>query len=302
MKAEQLIEAARADKSSKARSLVITFMGEIVSVQPERVWLGSIIGTLAAFGLSERLVRTTCNRLLREGWLQSCRGGRKSYYHFSEFGARQYQRAAARIYAPNKPHWDGYWTVMLTGGLKREVRATLAERLGWLGFGCLNNEVLLRAGFGEDHRGVLQELDVAVPVFRADTDAIGVEVTTLCRDLWAIGSLAKRYKAFINRFIDVAAEHLTPELALSIRVLLIHEYRRIVLTDPELPNDLLPSDWAGDTARTLASELYRSVLEPSDRWLSKHLVLQRGSWPVLNATARSRFKAATWSGQLVALA
>ena len=277
-------------------------MGEIVSVQPERVWLGSIIDALATFGVNERLVRTTCNRLLQEGWLQSVRGGRRSYYHFTEFGARQYQRAAARIYAPKKPDWDGYWTLILTSGLTRKMRDLLAERLGWLGFGVLNNDVLLRAGYREDHKSVLDELNIEAPVFRADSASIGVEVTTLCRDLWEIDALGEGYAAFINRFDGLEVDRLAPEIAVAIRVLLIHEYRRIVLTDPELPNDVLPSDWAGDRARALVSGLYRTLLEPSDLWLTEHLALQNGSWPAMNAIVCDRFKAETWSGRLVALA
>ena len=94
---------------SRARSLIVTFFGDVVSVQPARAWLGSLISVMGNLELSEHLVRTACNRLAREGWLQSLRLGRRSYYHFSDYGARQYRRAAYRIYAPRKPEWDGYW-------------------------------------------------------------------------------------------------------------------------------------------------------------------------------------------------
>ena len=74
----------------KARSLIVTFFGDVVSVQPSRVWLGSLIGVMGSLGLGEHLVRTTCNRLVKEGWLQSHQQGRRSYFGFSDYGARQY--------------------------------------------------------------------------------------------------------------------------------------------------------------------------------------------------------------------
>jgi phenylacetic acid degradation operon negative regulatory protein len=38
---------------------------------------------------------------------------------------------------------------------------------------------------------------------------------------------------------------LTPERCFQIQLLLIHFYRRVVLKDPLLPEELLPAHWAG---------------------------------------------------------
>ena len=45
------------------------------------------------------------------------------------------------------------------------------------------------------------------------------------------------------------------------------EFRRIALADPQLPPALLPPDWIGDNARSLAAEIYASVAESSERFL-----------------------------------
>ena len=300
--AEALLRAALG--GAKARSLIVSFMGDVVSVQPQPVWLGSLIAALAGLGLNERSVRTTCNRLTREGWLRSQRCGRRSYYHFSAFGARQYQRAAARIYAPAKPAWDGFWTIVLAAGLPPPQRERLAEQLGWLGFGRLRGEVLIRAGYGDDHRALLEELGAEAPVFRAQGDALGDSLPRLCRETWAVDELNQAYRSFMERFAPWAdaAPTLSPHTAFRLRFCLVHAYRRIVLTDPELPANLLPSGWQGDAARRLAASLYHRWLDASEAWLATVLQPQSGAWPAKAAALGARFRDATWSGRLVALA
>ena len=288
---------------SRARSLIVTFFGDVVSVQPARAWLGSLISVMGNLELSEHLVRTACNRLAREGWLQSLRLGRRSYYHFSDYGARQYRRAAYRIYAPRKPEWDGYWTVVLTRALDAPRRAELERQLGWLGFGRAGPDTLVRAGFGEDHRAVTAELGVEVPIFRAQTRDLGKAEFELCRQAWAVDSLKRGYGQFVDRYARLADEaEPAPGTSFQLRLMLIHDYRRIVLTDPELPSDLLPVDWPGDRARDLAAQLYHRWLPVSDAWLADRLQLEEGEWPAMSPAAQSRFRDATWTRRLVALA
>ena len=290
-------------RPGKARSLLVTFFGDVVSVQPAPVWLGSLIAVMGRLGLGEHLVRTTCNRLAREGWLKSHRRGRRSYYHFSDHGARQYRRAAYRIYAPRKPDWDGYWTIALTRGLDAARRAGLERQLGWLGFGRAGSDTLVRAGFGEDYRAVLTELGLEVPVFRAESGSLGSTELELCRKAWAVDALEHEYGRFVDRYASLAdAAVPAPGTAYRLRLMLIHEYRRIVLTDPELPSGLLPPDWPGDRARTLTGRLYHHWLEASEQWLAEHLEPEKGVWPAHSAAAQARFRDATWSRRRVVLA
>ena len=288
---------------ARARSLLVTFFGDVVSVQPARAWLGSLIAVTGSLGLSEHLVRTACNRLAKEGWLQSHRRGRRSYYRFSDYGARQYRRAAYRIYAPRKPEWDGYWTILFTRGLDAPRRGQLERQLGWLGFGRAGPDTLVRAGFGEDHLGVLAELGIEVPVFRAESGALGKPETELCRQAWAVDALNAEYGQFVDRYAPLANEPVAaPGTAFQLRLMLIHHYRRIVLTDPELPSALLPQDWSGDRARDLAASLYHRWLPASDSWLADRLELEDGVWPAMSPAAQARFRDATWTRRLVALA
>ncbi len=303
MNPAERLARSRLAEPVRARSLLVTFFGDVISVQPARAWLGSLIAVMRHLGLGEHLVRTACNRLAHDGWLQSRRLGRRSYYHFSDYGARQYRRAARRIYAPEKPVWDGCWTLVMTGNLPASRRAELAQRLGWLGFGRAGADTLVRAGFNEDYRAITSELGVNVPVFRAESGSLGPAETELCRQAFQVDALKRAFDQFVRRYSPLADELApAPETAFQLRLSLLHDYRRIVLTDPELPADLLPEDWPGDRARTLAARLYRRWLPNSDAWLADRLQLETGNWPEQSAPARARFRDATWTHRLVALA
>lgn len=74
------------------------------------------------------------------------------------------------------------------------------------------------------------------------------------------------YEAFITLFRpllpllrDCEPAELTPERCFQIQLLLIHFYRRVVLKDPLLPEELLPAHWAGQTARQLCINIYQRV-------------------------------------------
>jgi phenylacetic acid degradation operon negative regulatory protein len=50
---------------------------------------------------------------------------------------------------------------------------------------------------------------------------------------------------------------LDPAQAFIVRTLLIHEYRRVLLRDAQLPPALLPLDWPGVAAYALCRDFYR---------------------------------------------
>ena len=56
------------------------------------------------------------------------------------------------------------------------------------------------------------------------------------------------------------------EAAFIGRTVLIHEYRRILLHDPDVPEALLPADWPGTQARKRCARIYLSLCKAADRW------------------------------------
>jgi phenylacetic acid degradation operon negative regulatory protein len=92
-------------------------------------------------------------------------------------------------------------------------------------------------------------------------------------------------------------ERLSPQLARPLesqtsfvaRTLLIHEFRRILLTDPDLPDSLLPGDWPGHAAAELTKALYSRVCERSTRYVVQTLENEAGLLPEPDAAFFRRF-------------
>jgi phenylacetic acid degradation operon negative regulatory protein len=59
----------------------------------------------------------------------------------------------------------------------------------------------------------------------------------------------------------------------------MHEYRRTLLRDPQLPEQLLPADWPGGTARQLCYELYGLTQEHAESHLMAVLETADGRLP-----------------------
>jgi phenylacetic acid degradation operon negative regulatory protein len=72
-------------------------------------------------------------------------------------------------------------------------------------------------------------------------------------------------------------------------VLLVHEYRRAVLRDPQLPAALLSSDWAGSAAHALCRNLYRAIEGQAARHLEPLLRNAEGPLAEPGAAYYQRF-------------
>ena len=112
---------------------------------------------------------------------------------------------------------------------------------------------------------------------------------------WQLDAVAAGYERFIETFSPIATPRSRPRLeaadAFRLRILLIHDYRRIILRDPLLPKALLPSDWPWFEARRLCRQLYRATLPASEAWLDRHGSAQDGPLPAPNDAFRQRFAA-----------
>jgi phenylacetic acid degradation operon negative regulatory protein len=275
----------------RAKSLIVTVFGDAVEPHGGEVWLGSLIALLKPFGLSERLVRTAVLRLVREHWLAATQIGRRSYYRLSESGRHRFEDAHRRIYAAEGGRWSGRWHLVHVGldTLALPSRARVKAELIWQGFGTLAPNLLAHPSTdGAALDRLLRDLGVAGDVLVMEAEsAAGTTASAraaLVRRAWDLGGLARAYGDFLARFHAVAealqgSTVLEPATAFLVRVLLIHEFRRVLLRDPLLPKELLPVGWPGLAARRLARALYRGTSEPAERHLMAVLETAEGRLP-----------------------
>ena len=123
----------------------------------DRIWLGELIELMAPFGINERLVRTSCFRLIDEGWFSARREGRRSEYALTAAGRRRLELAYQRVYMPPVQDWDGRWTLVIAPRASEAGinRVELRRELEWQGFAQLTPGVMIHPVEKSD---VLREL------------------------------------------------------------------------------------------------------------------------------------------------
>ena len=296
---EQLTQGFAGQRPLRAGSLITTVFGDVVAPRGGVVWLGSLINTLDGFGLNHRLIRTSVFRLAKDGWLVSQPVGRKSYYGLTDVGRRRFETAAKRIYSPLADDWDNQWTLVVIDGLAAETRDVLRKEMSWLGFGALANGLMGHPDPDTQSMvDLLKELRVEdqVMVMRAEKfeTTSSESMRRWVRHSWRLEDLEARYGEFLDRFRPVykasrTASVIDPAAAFRIRVLLIHEYRKIHLRDPLLPITLLPSDWAGQRAYQLCRNLYKSVYPAAEKYVGEQFETADGPLPNLSKYFFRRF-------------
>lgn len=284
----------------RTTSLIVSVFGDVITQHGHTIWLGSLVNALAPLGVNERLVRTTVFRLVKEGWLEAERVGRRSYYRFSAYGLHEYQRAARRIYALDKNQWRGHWQLLIPVAVPEQQREQLRRSLQWQGFRTIAPATYAKPGEGgETLRDTLAEFELTdkVLVLDASTDALVSpdRLKQLVEDSWHLEEIASDYRHFLQRYKPLlkwsrGKRAPDPQDAFVARVLLIHDYRRILLHDTPLPAELLPANWPGAEALRLTSEIYRAIAESSIEFATTELERGDGTLPHVDPDFANRFR------------
>ncbi|WP_436268306.1 phenylacetic acid degradation operon negative regulatory protein PaaX [Pseudoduganella sp. LjRoot289] len=285
----------------RSKSLVMTIFGDAIVPHGGVVWLGSLIELLAPFGVNDRLLRTSVFRLAQEGWLGSHRDGRRSSYAITPESQARFTRAQRRIYAPLHLHWDGNWTLVMSGNsLSAAERTLLRKELAWEGYGLVSPGVFCHpAGNADTLDELLARTGTRGKLFichAADMPGArhGRPLREMVDEGWDLSGVIDGYQQFIAQFQPLLAllrggHQPEPEQAFVIRSLLIHAYRRVQLHDPQLPVELLPEPWPGAAAYELARELYRLVQVQAEQHILAVLRREDEHTPAADSAFDRRF-------------
>jgi phenylacetic acid degradation operon negative regulatory protein len=254
---------------TRPHSFIFTVFGDFVHAYGDAIWVGSLVRLMAEFGLSEQAVRAALSRMSRQGWVESVRGGGRSYYSVTELGKRRVDEVSKRIYLPPRSDWDGKWR-MVTYTIPetmRDLRDRLRKDLTVLGLGPLSaslwispRDVAAALEDAAESHGLRDRVDFFLAEYRGPlTDA------QLVRKCWDLDAIAAAYDDFIRRY-GGRRKPLSDVEAFVTRIWLVHDFRKFAYLDPGLPPALLPRDWPGERAGALFREFYASLLPAAVRF------------------------------------
>jgi phenylacetic acid degradation operon negative regulatory protein len=255
----------------RPQSMIYTLYGDYIRHAGGRIWIGSLIRLLGHFGVSQQAVRSTVSRMTRGGMLGVDRIGARSYYSLTPVSTKTIEAGAARIFHSHSPRdsWDGQWHLVTFSipESAREGRDRLRRELEWMGFGMLTNALWISP---YDYRGEIGQLADSlglcehIEMFTARHEGFANAETIVAR-CWNLPAINAHYTAFIEKYKPMYEQHLRllkrgddlqPSQYFVHRFELIHEYRRFPFKDPELPSELLPTDWRGIEAANLFKQYH----------------------------------------------
>ncbi len=294
--ANALITRFRRQRPLRGGSLLITIFGDSIAPRGGVISLGSLIKLAQPLGLTERLVRTSAARLAKEEWLQSQRVGALSEYRLSENGQQRFAEATRRIYGMSEHSWRGKWTLVSLPDVKAVERHRLRQELQLAGFGEPASGLFVHPIFtAEEAREQLRLAGCNQACLILEATADDAETNAcMIRNGWNLAELGARYRRFLRAFESIhtalqSDKPCQPATAFAIRTLLIHEYRKIHLRDPMLPQRLLPTDWIGASADELCHNIYVRVFAAAEQHLGEVGAHLGGALPAAKAETYRRF-------------
>ncbi len=296
---DEYLESLLEEISPKAKSLIITFFGDTVFPYGGTIWLGSLIKFMEEFGISEKLTRTSIFRLTKDGWLSSKKLGRESYYSLSDVAIDRFIKAHYSVYAYDEQENNQDWIVLLTNAVNQIKETELSKILKKEGFANPSKYLYLHPNYKMDYiqdiliKHTLQNevLLIKGPLQMPMTKEI---VKEMAYEYWDLKDIEDRYQEFIIKFrkvfsLNTSISQFTQKQCFVLRILLIHEYRRALLFDPKLGDDMLSTDWLGKASSSLVESIYADIHHKANDFVEHNLLTVGGNTPKLDKFYFNRF-------------
>ncbi|MEZ5342167.1 MAG: PaaX family transcriptional regulator C-terminal domain-containing protein [Acidimicrobiales bacterium] len=236
-----------------ARSLIASVL---LGTHPPRLPVRVLVAAASLFGISEGSARTALSRMLAAGELERV----DEWYGLGpDLVARQNAQDTGR--AATRSEWTGDWHQLVVTSERRSAsdRATTRSLLLGAHLAELRDGIWIRPA-----NTAIGHLVEQLPGDDWLTATTRFTTTPDCAALWPIADLAH-----VASGLDAIVAELAPRLAADDRSLLARGFvvaaaaLRFFRSDPLLPHELLPADWAGDRLRqnyVAFDTAYRKIL------------------------------------------
>jgi phenylacetic acid degradation operon negative regulatory protein len=228
-----------------ARSVVLSLL---LGLHPPELPVRDLVRTVEPFGVAGSALRAALSRMVAAGDLHRT----DTVYRLSDRLLERQRRVDDAVH-PRTRAWNGDWEILVVTATGREPaeRAELRAELSGLRLAELREGVWLRpANLLRPRPSHVAEL---AQCFTARPEQPSRALAT---SLWALDTWAETANALLTHF--AAVERPADRFATAAAMV------RHLLTDPVLPDELLPADWPAPALRTTYTD-YRSELTEAVR-------------------------------------
>lgn len=222
----------------------LAVMEEIFTTPPGQMTMGNLNYRISRrLSLSPNLRRTQniVYQAKKKGWISND-------LKLTKQGEKRLKEIFPSSQKPLK--WEKKWYLVIFDIPEslRYKRDILREKLKQLGFGQLQQSVWISPfNYIYNIAKIIQEYHLGSYVIFSVTEKLGLEESQeLSGRIWKIDEVNEEYKKFIQKYSSLKK---IPKFSLKI------DFFSILKQDPQLPKELLPSDWKGEEAFNLYKRL-----------------------------------------------
>ena len=243
-------------------SIIVSLFGDLAQKPGAQISGGALSRVIEPIGIKPEAIRVALHRLRKDGWIESDRIGRVSMHFLTEYGLSQSAAVTPRIYARAVDSGRQWHLLIAEDGGGAQVLDDLM-----LSHDCIpiTRTVALGPGPAPAQTEGMLVFDAAphvAPQWVQDR-LCPQALRQTCQSLLEATQGVTRSRP--------AGWSPTPLQSATLRTLLVHRWRRVVLRQPDLPVVFFPTDWSGPPCRAAVLDLLDSLPRPT--------------LPVLNSTA-----------------
>jgi phenylacetic acid degradation operon negative regulatory protein len=234
--------------------------------------VGALIRALGTLDIAPPAVRTAVSRMVRQGWLTACRSDATTVYALTDRATRRLDEAAERIYRTRAAAWDGRWHLVVVPRIRdRSQRDRIRVGLRYLGYGALGDTTWIAPRSSSELPALLSTEGVEAEKFTATHDANTRDLIGRVWDLPALAASYEQWQQIAGEIVSDVDSSATDDRAFAARSRLLHEWRKFLFTDPQLPDVLLPDGWPGRPAAAYFDRHAQRLLPAAARFVTQSI-------------------------------
>ena len=234
----------------KTWSVLVTIMGDLCTERGDQIDGRTLTVLTANMGITSQAVRVALHRLRRDGWIDSTKTGRSATHALTHAGWDQTQAVRQQIYSPcPRPDLDVFLAVAGPDMTASGINDLISQE---------TLQIAPRTAL------VLNASDLHAP------DVLFTRLSPATIPGWAAETVVSDRTLAEYQLLTESVGEVLKQTAPSqtieqtvLRLLILHQWRRLRLRHGDLPDAILQKDWAGATARTLVARALGTFRRPS---------------------------------------
>ncbi|SFL01275.1 PaaX family transcriptional regulator C-terminal domain-containing protein [Shimia haliotis] len=231
----------------KVWSVVVTVMGDLLRDKSDSLSAQQLDALVAPMGINNQALRVAVHRLRNDGWVETTKDGRRSRHQLTRKGRAQTESVWPHIYGSETDQSPPVWMVVAS------PQTAAPEFSGRLpkDSALLTPRSALVTGLSD----IPEEwLAVPAPIHMPEWAQMAVAPEGLCTE----------YKALAHAVAPLLQQPTPTETkaSTSLRLVILHQWRRLRLRHGALPDLVLGDNWDGAQCRSVVLEALKRFPRP----------------------------------------